>query len=243
MPIPSNPKHFTFKGDRSVIVDGLGNGLTLSKTIRGPCKRCNNEWMGDLENIAQRLLLSMMKGDAQTLDRVQQRTLATWLAVKSMVWENQHNVRWKSVPETDREFIYSNREAAAWRLPEDWYVWIGRSDAVFGSCGAFHVGACVVYEKPDGTVWPNPTEALPATVHCFALFSGAFLAVVLRTPFSGDGQLFSKDGSEMLQPVWPISKDRCWPPSFTFPAKDVWTIPQTLIDIMVEALRDGSQRS
>jgi hypothetical protein len=55
--------------------------------VRAVCRRCNNEWMSDLENQTKPLLIPLFAGQETRLYPEAQRQIATWISLKTMVCE------------------------------------------------------------------------------------------------------------------------------------------------------------
>ena len=226
---PVEAKHYRYAGPRGKATEKMANGLALTGQVKAPCGPCNNGWMSVIENRVKPLLLSMMKGAPQNLDPSQQKALAVWMCVKSMCWERQDEIEKKTIPERDYAFMYLNREPPLWRLPPGWFVWSATSDAPFGQVGAYQSSA--IFPAAD----PITGSDFPMASHSFALVSGCFVGVAFRSPIPGDGGLFSEEGTELFRPLWPLVPEIAWPPPIVVPFKEVWTIPENMLDAMINA--------
>lgn len=63
------------------------HGHAVTTTAKGTCDLCNRHWMSRLEVAARPALEPMLQGHRVSLDPGAQRTLAEWITLKMMVWE------------------------------------------------------------------------------------------------------------------------------------------------------------
>src|SRR5215218_6384613 len=59
----------------------IREGGANSRKIRNICKRCNNEWMSQLEMAAKPLVLPLITGKRVILEEFAQRRIAAWLTL------------------------------------------------------------------------------------------------------------------------------------------------------------------
>jgi hypothetical protein len=215
-------KHHTFRGNARASSRGTANGRALSKKIMGPCKNCNEQWMSQIEASAKPVLLPMMHGVQRELGPDELALLSCWLSLKAMVWDWGQSLR--AVPQSDRDFIRTNRAA-----PSDWRIWIGRTDAGFGFCGAFAAARYLTKELPNGLLSPMPDRNLPANTQAFILYSGAFLGMTFRSPFVSAGT-FDDKGGGMLRSAWPDPTRFVWPSGTTVSVEEVPGWPEGLVE-------------
>jgi hypothetical protein len=95
-----------------------------SRRIKCVCRACNNGWMSRLQENAKPFLVPMLEGNAITLRRLGQTTLAAWVAMMVMVSEHLHD-EMVAIPAADRQWLRANL-----RPPSHWRIWIGRHAAV-----------------------------------------------------------------------------------------------------------------
>lgn len=78
---PSNPH----------VISGLGNlnsrGAPSTRTLPVACIRCNNGWMSNLQTRSQSTLLPLARGEWPLFDIFKARSLAAWVTMFAMVWE------------------------------------------------------------------------------------------------------------------------------------------------------------
>jgi hypothetical protein len=80
--------------------------------------------MSRLQENAKPFLVPMFEGNAITLRRLGQTTLAAWVAMMVMVSEHLHD-EMVAIPAADRQWLRANL-----RPPSHWRIWIGRHAAV-----------------------------------------------------------------------------------------------------------------
>jgi hypothetical protein len=83
------------------------------------CAPCNNEWMSRLQERVRPIVVPMLTGQAITLHRRAQTTLASWTAMMIMVGEyvNRDKI---AIPQSDRAFLMETQKP-----PSHWRIWIG----------------------------------------------------------------------------------------------------------------------
>jgi hypothetical protein len=59
-----------------------------SRRIRCVCRKCNNDWMSQLQEITKPFLIPMLDGQKTVLHRKGQTALATWMTMMVMVAEH-----------------------------------------------------------------------------------------------------------------------------------------------------------
>lgn len=84
------------------------------------CKRCNNEWMSELQTAVKPFLVPLLTGQVSRLHRRAQTTLAAWVAMTVMVAEFLYPDR-GAIPQSDRTWLYENQTS-----PPHWRIWLGR---------------------------------------------------------------------------------------------------------------------
>ncbi len=104
---PSGPRW------RGGIDDSTGRRIRMTSTslthkAKCVCSTCNSGWMSDIEIASTRVLKPLIEGSRKrrVLTRKEQRRLAQWMTLRSMVLETQY-------PERNRYYTQSEREAFA----------------------------------------------------------------------------------------------------------------------------------
>jgi hypothetical protein len=124
-------------------------GDPLTRRLRIVCKKCNNEWMSQLQENSIRILRPLIMGDWQPIVEADQEILAAWIAMTTMVIDFA-DLRTQAVSLADRTILYRSHAA-----PSSWHIWIGRS--VGGQHGAFWHTGFGIYTKEQ----PLPLISLP----------------------------------------------------------------------------------
>lgn len=155
--------------------------------------------MSRLETAAKPYLLPMMSGQNVYLDRTAQKTVADWIALKCMVFENNRREDAATTPEQRQRFMIS-REIPAYtqihlfrcgETPWDWQL--HRHSANF-------------------TASPPPVPLHPRTKNAqsFTLGVGELLVYVLQTFAANIEFRFERIAARQ---IWPIVDDTVmWPP-------------------------------
>jgi hypothetical protein len=91
--------------------------------IKCVCRKCNNDWISELQENAKPYLVPMLEGTKITLAAKGQRAIATWAAMMIMVSEHMDkDEEMVATPPSDRRWFYENRRPPASR----WRIWIGQ---------------------------------------------------------------------------------------------------------------------
>jgi hypothetical protein len=81
-----------------------------SVTVGVVCKRCNNDWMSDLESRAKPYLEGMLDGRGRELHEGGLRTLATWALKTSMMVEHMHGAKRHIIPAQEYTHLFDRGE-------------------------------------------------------------------------------------------------------------------------------------
>jgi hypothetical protein len=93
----------------------------FDREVSGPCKRCNETWMNELEGEAAPLLIPMLHNEEIVLRPEEQRTLARWTTLKLLVAQELHPSLQRIVDSSRYRQFYVDRS-----LPSGAQVWLGR---------------------------------------------------------------------------------------------------------------------
>lgn len=98
-------------------------GGAITKKIRVVCKKCNNGWMSQLEDLAKPILTPLIVGEPIVLNRDQQRIVAEWITLKMMV--SEHNIPPDVIlPQIDRDNFFTDRT-----IPPYFHIWVISSNS------------------------------------------------------------------------------------------------------------------
>jgi hypothetical protein len=110
--------------DRDELHDARLRGQVRDWQIKCVCGgnhlTCNNGWMRDIEDQAKPILKKLIQGNQIDLNPREQRLIATWAVLKSMVSEYHHTSH-VSTYWTQRRLMKNRKIPPA----KDWTVWIG----------------------------------------------------------------------------------------------------------------------
>jgi hypothetical protein len=191
------------------------DGDPRSRRARCVCRKCNNEWMGRLQEKAKPLLLKLVKGEEIRLTVYDQRLLATWATMTTMTSEYIQPLT-VAVSARDRERFYKNRNPL-----KLWRIWIGN----------FHRGDWKPYRVHHA--WPVKTRvrsnsefsanAPPNTQTTTIVFGALYLHVASSdVPDAIRRMTFPHEVTDMiLKQIWPSRFGTLrWPPRRTMPDTD-----------------------
>lgn len=92
------------------------------------CKKCNNGWMSGVEKRVRKVLPALVDGKCARLSEADQASIATWIALKTMVAEYDDPER-VTAHHMQRKFMYDKKMCPS----RGWRIWVGnytRSDWV-----------------------------------------------------------------------------------------------------------------
>jgi hypothetical protein len=95
----------------------------FKRKARVVCRDCNNTWMSDLEQRAERLLDGMLAGRGRALHQTGQRTLAAWALKSAIMFDQGSPPEARVIPSEHYEALYRTGEP-----PIGVHVWVGAYD-------------------------------------------------------------------------------------------------------------------
>jgi hypothetical protein len=171
------------------------------------CGDCNSTWMSDLENENKSHMLPMMHSKRVELDPAQQKLLARWAILKSVVMEATNRKREVFYGVGERKGLMPPSPS----LPNSTLVWIGR----FSRKG-FHAGGTDLWGKVDNvsrgfhgcvtTIVVGHLVIQVLTVHVLPRFRNHIVRPQCK-PGAWDVKLIN---------LWPTQGPLRWPPPVTF---------------------------
>jgi hypothetical protein len=175
-----------------------GNGF--DRQVSGPCKQCNEGWMGDLEREVAPLLIPMLRNEVTQFRPEAQQTIARWATLKVLVAQQSHPSGKQTVPAARYRRFFVDRQ-----LPSGAQIWIGRrnGEGSWPTDYQYHE----LFMTPGGEDEPtNPNAYLVA-------FSIGYLAFfywgheLQHGPVANLGEVAS-----FVSQVWPATGVSSWPP-------------------------------
>jgi hypothetical protein len=169
-------------------------GDPYSQALQVVCFRCNNHWMSKLQAAGKKLLVPMVRGEWPEFNAYEQRLIATWAIMATMVLEFS-NPPTVAVPADERDWFRLNLEP-----PAGWAVWLGRYD---GTKRGFNHWACGVHR----TSLPLPTD-LPH--NCNTQYTAIILGKLILMTFSTTAAHLIEDHHALaarhgLRLIWPAN--------------------------------------
>jgi hypothetical protein len=107
-------------------------GDALSQTARVVCRRCNNEWMSELQSVAKPILLPLVLGEWGEISAKEREIVARWASMFNMVLDASEPTHEAIIPEQRHEFYQTQKP-----LPE-WIIWVGRLEPLVMTAQAIH---------------------------------------------------------------------------------------------------------
>ncbi len=203
-----------------------GHSTTLK--IKAVCKRCNNEWMSGIEQVVGPVLGPMMLGHSVTLGDVEQRSLALWIALKLMVFEQAERNE-AAIPRAVCEEFKASRT-----MPANMRIWLFHSANPEWAAGITRDSASLLREAPPpGSLRPGPnTQAV--------LFGLREVLVYASHSQIADFDLSLKVNPLLGKQIWPRERSEVlWPPVRSLSFREVGHLATTFNRFMNRAGREA----
>jgi hypothetical protein len=182
-------------------------GNVFNVQIRTVCRlHCNSGWMSRLETAVEPTLTPLMNGHAAVLGEAEQRTLATWIAMKIMVAESAEEEPTEIVtPQSERLSLMEKKQP-----PESWNIWIAHHKGPGWQAGyANHLTTLGLLETeklhPPGTRFPKNTQVATMGI-------GQLLAHVAHSTYPGVNIQLPPKFMPIVRQIWPFQAAFLWPP-------------------------------
>ncbi len=197
-----------------------------SRQLAGPttpvCARCNSTWMSVIENDTKDLVISLID-NARPLGQQEQLQLATWAAMKALLFETRLSTR--SAPRALAHDLRIGRKP-----PEGVHVWAG---AYCGERGRLQAIPWPIYDKDGVTIL--------AVCITFTVVRIAFQVFI---PFQLGGSLAPlqsfHDSVKMLYPNPTASL--VWPPEFCFDEESIEALARRIFNNREPVTREVTMR-
>jgi hypothetical protein len=115
----------SFDGKVSFVEPSSGQldrpGDLKSKSLKIVCESCNNRWMSVLQKVAKPVLLPFILGKWVKMNPAEQRILAAWITMFTMVAEKT-NEGIETITKAQRKTFKDQKEART--PPNNWLIWI-----------------------------------------------------------------------------------------------------------------------
>lgn len=130
------------EGNVEVMRDADGllalKGEHRSRGLKVVCTRCNNGWMSVLQRNAKPALLPFLRRQAYAPNRQQQRVLANWITMFSMVFDRA-DLPTSAVDQRQRTHFMTSKSP-----PKHWMSWVADYLDLSGTGPAFHRGLALI---------------------------------------------------------------------------------------------------
>lgn len=189
--------------------------------VRRVCRRCNNEWMSDLETAAGKYLPPFIQGRRGV--RVNYRNapaLARWAAKTGLMFQPVEARENRVVPDAH---FHKLRLAKIETLPPEIRVWIGAVRAAGVWCTSF---GGTLNLPPDGVSF---YAVLLAVDRVAFMIMGAESATALA-----ELRLGALENAWI--PLWPLLRPQGWPPPYVWPADQFPAMPQLMETVIGQAV-------
>ncbi|MGV8883833.1 MAG: hypothetical protein ACOH19_16925 [Rhodoglobus sp.] len=185
-----------FAGPLNRIPRPMGVGTPFRQTVKNVCAECNNGWMGNLEEIAKRVLTPLILGESGRISADDQSAIAMWLqktALVSMLLSSASDrEQGYGLPPSEYAALYAQRAALA-PLQSSMF-WAGRYEG----------------ELRLGSAWVTPlavgVEGLPDTElpHGYAMTIALGSLVLHGVRFTHLPFIIDIASHGSLQQLWPL---------------------------------------
>ena len=168
-------------------------GKDFNHTVKAVCKQCNEGWMNRIEEDARPFLESMILGHGRNLYEAGQAKVATWGALKAMVFQGKD--RDVPIPLSHRREMFATK-----RPPKQTQVWIGAFTGKVWAQRHFGLGI----DRPE-------EPSIPAYGSTFAVGRLVFQVFGHEAGDSFRRQIWGQLGESLIE-IWPYGGDTSWPP-------------------------------
>ena len=165
----------------------------------GPCKRCNNGWMSELETLVRPILRPLMHGQKCTLSSADLTVLARWVFKTTLMWEYMRYESGRFFTRRHRRTFFQSRA-----IPDDTFIWATR---YVGTSATHSFGGPLILPLPDTSA---EVRGYAAT---HAVGQVALQILCFRNPGNLDATIrIPPRHTNHSKPVWPMPFGWSWPP-------------------------------
>lgn len=194
------------------------------------CEPCNNNWMSRLEIATKPILLPLMLGEAQHLDRESQTILATWACLKNMVAEFS-NPTTRVTDAADLDRMYKEHLP-----PTRATVWIGGHAGTVWTTRYRHQGMRISH----GPVRPEEDPPLNGQATTFAVGIVIFHLLTLPDGFFYDGApIPSGRIATRIRQIYPSTSRFDWPLGQTLTDNDAMDLGDKMTETYKRLVEDS----
>lgn len=173
------------------------DGPCLNKKIKVVCKKCNETWMGDIEENIKPILKPIIQGQSTIIDNDSLTKLAIWLTLKFLVADCDR----ETIPIATAKILSAFKTLQ--RIPDGLKIWIGYHNLFERSAGHWGRGLFMSFvpKAPTGRRRNNVKTTAFDAGHLFALI---FLSLVDQVSLEIDNPFTTE--------IWPATSIKInWP--------------------------------
>jgi hypothetical protein len=179
-----------------------GYRYPFTTQTRCVCKRCNEGWMHELEDTAERELSGMIEGKSQRLHEWRQATAATWALKTAMMIEHSEPPEARTIPiaiyPMFRWYLRPTTMTKVWMAH-----YTGENPHPFG-----HGLIRMQIVGPEGPVEPGNAHPYALVLGVGQLAFWIFGHLVQGAPHFNA----APDLSRRIVQIWPSTPEAAWPP-------------------------------
>jgi hypothetical protein len=191
----------------------IRGGDPRSLSVKCVCGKCNNRWMGDLQEETKPILTPLALGHSMVLDRVAQARLSAWISM-AVITSEFDNPATVAVPVADRLHLWQTKTA-----PPDWRIWTGHLPLGQWPALWVHHPLAIAENVPRGT--DDGLSRLNTQTTTYVI-GQAYIHVLTSTygDVVSDWRFGSRRASVLTQ-ILPIINDTVsWPPTISMTGDD-----------------------
>lgn len=197
------------KRRRQTLSDGIPRELTGPMTIRCLCRRCNNEWLSEIENSAKPIIEPLIHDRSGPLNQGDQEVLAIWAAKTAMMGEGtKPQSLGRFFSDEERDSMRTNRQ-----IPEGMIVQLAR---YYASAGQHFASTDITWRMGE------VTDALKGNITTMVVGHLVFQTVMVRDQVDCQPSTVrlpiraTADWEALLLDIWPKRDALEWPPPRSF---------------------------
>jgi hypothetical protein len=185
--------------------------------VRCVCKKCNNEWMDQLDKQADRLITPVVQKQRVSLAGfTDQALLAAWV-YKAAILGDQAKPG-PGIPAADHRYFYDH-----WQPPRGCFIWVAGLRELPG-----HYEAWVTTKNLRGDTSDGRTD----TGYYATMVVNHFVAQMVVLPFREIAIPNRATNPQVLRQVWPPTYDTTqWPPPAALRRADLPTLAEAFSDL------------
>jgi hypothetical protein len=216
-------------------------GSIFTKRLKVVCgkhddtTKCNGSWMSQMEIAAKPSLIPLLQAEKIILDANAQKSLAFWIAVKTIVAE-YFLPKKVAIPAAERKFVWENKKPPS----SNWAIWLARYDGEAFKPAVWRHHAWRLTWMPPGTQGLLPRSAINDAVvsntqSTTFVIGRLFIHVISSAEAGAVGGFSGPIGNKLIR-LWPTPKGGF----LKLSAQPIqWPPPDGLLDDEVKFVADA----